>query len=644
MPDNHRPSCLAGSLLMIALIGLSSPARAAEKPRLPQALVLTLELERSSPPSLPDPHLLTLDLARDEEPTEPEATATQDGVTWESGGDAPTQDYEACLAMATQFTKKCDEVAARWGEEDCQRSGRQSGCLLWKVGCFSPYTPGHVFSEAGCSTPGFYQCAAASYPGYVGCVDGCNTAKDRFKCLNERCQTQAKISFNQCGDGRTTGSSWRIPTVGSPDAQPGSDENVMKGLGKGVAAGLSALSAIFASGNTGGVVQKGQAFVVRDGRRIPLGPGAPFPPNVPILTNDPSAVFLPDGTLITTGPQARFKYDREQHLFMPQMGRFYVDHAADSALNKTWRNIKTTAKASYKLLRVIASGMKVGLLGTSFMVETDPDVQIDRVLVHEGTLDVEGKVSGRARVSAGQMVTARNGVLERTESMSEEVWAAERRSLESGGASATSSAASGSAADGGAAPSTTATTTARSSGEGCSGIEGRWRWFNGIMVECFAEGRCEASNGFGGPWKCLDASGRHEIHWARPGQQNPYVDTLNLSSDAWELEGVNQSGQGVGGRRPEFTGGNPQGGCQAILGKWRWSGGAAVECGPDKTCTASNGLTGPWRCVNDKGRFEIRWERDGRPDQFIDHFVISPLGTYLTGKNQHGVGMGAIRE
>ena len=29
---------------------------------------------------------------------------------------------------------------------------------------------------------------------------------------------------------------------------------------------------------------------------------------------------------------------------------------------------------------------------------------------------------------------------------------------------------------------------------------------------------------------------------------------------------------------------------------------------------------------------------------FIDNFVVSPLGTYLTAKNQHGVGMGAIRE
>ena len=234
---------------------------------------------------------------------------------------------------------------------------------------------------------------------------------------------------------------------------------------------------------------------------------------------------------------------------MPKMGTFYVDHAADSGLNRVWRNVKRNAKRSFEFLRVVASGMKVGLLGTSFIVETNPDTRTDRVLVREGELDVEGTVSGRARVSAGQMVTARDGVLEVTEKMSEATWAAERRSLEPGGPSGTSSAAPGSspAADT-AATSSMASAGAAAGGDtasgpvprprgrpagGCSGIEGRWRWFNGVMVECFAEGRCEASNGFGGPWKCLDASDRFEIHWARPGQQHPYIDTLTLSSDAW---------------------------------------------------------------------------------------------------------------
>ena len=177
----------------------------------------------------------------------------------------------------------------------------------------------------------------------------------------------------------------------------------------------------------------------------------------------------------------------------------------------------------------------------------------------------------------------------------------------------------------------------------CKEIRGIWSWFNGAMVECFVAGRCEASNGFGGSWECLDPAGRFTIDWTRPGQQVPYVDTLSLSSDGRELAGVNQSGQGVGGMRLEFSAGDPQGGCQAIIGNWRWSGGAAVECRSDRTCSASNGMSGPWRCVNDQGRFEIHWGRGGRPDQFIDKLVVSPLGSYLTGKNQHGVSMGAVR-
>ncbi len=213
MREDRRCSWLALALSTAILAGFSGSVHAAETPPPPQPLVLTLELERSSTPSLPDPRVLNLHLSRDEEPTELEEASTQDGVTWDSSGDVSTQDYEACLGLATTFTKKCDEVAARWGEQDCQRSGRQSGCLLWKVGCFSPYTPGHVFNEMGCSTPGFHQCAAATYPGYVGCVDGCNTAKDRVKCLNERCQAQAKIALSQCGSGSTSGSTWRSPAV-----------------------------------------------------------------------------------------------------------------------------------------------------------------------------------------------------------------------------------------------------------------------------------------------------------------------------------------------------------------------------------------------------------------------------------------------
>lgn len=117
-----------------------------------------------------------------------------------------------------------------------------------------------------------------------------------------------------------------------------------------------------------------------------------------------------------------------------------------------------------------------------------------------------------------------------------------------------------------------------------------------------------------------------------------------MSADGWELEGLNQAGQGVGGRRPEFTGGDPASGCGALIGSWRWANGAAVQCGADGRCASTGGVSGPWRCINQSGRFEIRWGRAGQPDQFIDNVVVSPLGSYLAGKNQYGVATGATRE
>lgn len=204
--------------------------------------------------------------------------------------------------------------------------------------------------------------------------------------------------------------------------------------------------------------------------------------------------------------------------------------------------------------------------------------------------------------------------------------------------------------DGGDAPPSpsgegrSSTVTGRRAEAGvCAGILGSWRWFNGAMVECSDDGRCAASNGWSGPWRCL-GPGRFEIAWSLSGQAAQYVDTVQLSTDGWELSGANQAGHRAGGQRPEFSGGEPELGCRAILGSWRWHNGAQIECTADRTCISSHDFSGPWRCLNDMGRFEIRWGRPGQPDQFIDTFVISPLGSYLVGRNQHGVALSAVRE
>ena len=84
-------------------------------------------------------------------------------------------------------------------------------------------------------------------------------------------------------------------------------------------------------------------------------------------------------------------------------------------------------------------------------------------------------------------------------------------------------------------------------------------------------------------------------------------------------------------------------GCEALVGRWRWFNGATVDCSADGSCSATNGYSGSWQCLDSEGRFEIRWGRGGQPAQFIDTLTISPEGLQLSGKNQLGGGVGASR-
>lgn len=671
---------LAASLLTALVAWSSSATAAAQAPAPPRPLVLTLEVERQRKLEPPRPVVLTVIVERETASEAPDETGSDEGVTWDSSGEVSTEDYEACLAKAPEFTKQCDEVAHRWATQDCERSNHQSNCANWKVGCFSPFTPYSVFSEIGCSSPGFYRCAAATYPGYLGCVDGCNTAKDRGACLNERCQAQARISFRQCGEATTAESTWKEPVTGSPDAQPGTDENAIAATTSGAttaAGGLGTMSeagkgALTAGSGLGGFFGSGGR--IRKGNFVMLPPGWEAAPPARItfpdgriptdevqsagqiihaggifIALDPGIVELPDGTQVSLVAGGQMRYDPDPHQVNLYAGMGSFHHDSTSTATRVWRDARAVARKTVRFLRVVTSGVMAVLGGTQFVLDTDPEARTDRILLREGSLDVRGNVSGVATLVAGQQVTARDGILGRPSPMTEADWAAAQREIESSSLAPARTAAGGASATGDATGGMTAAAPPGSTGAAasgaCAGIHGRWRWFNGVMVECHSGGRCEASNGFGGPWRCLDPSGRFEIQWSRAGQQTPYVDTVTLSPDGWELQGVNQSGQGVGGQRPEFTGGDPQTGCQALVGNWRWSGGAVVECRSNGTCTNSHGLSGPWRCVNDQGRFEIRWTRDGRPDQlFVDTFLMSPLGTYLTGKNQYGVGMGAVRE
>ena len=176
----------------------------------------------------------------------------------------------------------------------------------------------------------------------------------------------------------------------------------------------------------------------------------------------------------------------------------------------------------------------------------------------------------------------------------------------------------------------------------CEAIVGTWLWMNGAEVRCFVDGSCTASNGFEGRWQCLDTAGRVEIRWARPGQAPQYTDTVDLLAGGGRLAGRNQFGGGVTATRVRPASGQGAG-CTSLIGTWRWHNGATIICMQDGICTASNGFSAGWTCLDAAGRFEIRWARPGQPPQFVDSVEISADGRRLSGRNQYGVGVGAER-
>jgi hypothetical protein len=80
-------------------------------------------------------------------------------------------------------------------------------------------------------------------------------------------------------------------------------------------------------------------------------------------------------------------------------------------------------------------------------------------------------------------------------------------------------------------------------GNRCSGIVGRWHWFTGNTAEFHPNGKVP---GTGNSWQCVDPkAGVVRIVW----NNGKWVDTLNLSADGKRLEGKNQRGDRVWGKR-----------------------------------------------------------------------------------------------
>jgi hypothetical protein len=79
---------------------------------------------------------------------------------------------------------------------------------------------------------------------------------------------------------------------------------------------------------------------------------------------------------------------------------------------------------------------------------------------------------------------------------------------------------------------------------GCGRVVGKWRWFTNSTHEFRADGSMNGSPT--SHWTCVDAArGVIVVSWA----SGKYVDTLVLSADGRSLEGKNQYGHRVWGKR-----------------------------------------------------------------------------------------------
>lgn len=84
----------------------------------------------------------------------------------------------------------------------------------------------------------------------------------------------------------------------------------------------------------------------------------------------------------------------------------------------------------------------------------------------------------------------------------------------------------------------------------CQRVLGEWLWFNGGLTTLFADGTVTGEHhilpGNNGTWECTDpAKRRFIIKWNQGG----WINELTLSGDGKRLDGTNQEGSPVSGRR-----------------------------------------------------------------------------------------------
>ena len=78
-----------------------------------------------------------------------------------------------CSALRKRYETKCSEMGAYFSKLNCQRHG-YSGCALDVAGCFTPFLPGHVFTDDQCGNSQYTACATEAYDRYLQCLSSCN--------------------------------------------------------------------------------------------------------------------------------------------------------------------------------------------------------------------------------------------------------------------------------------------------------------------------------------------------------------------------------------------------------------------------------------------------------------------------------------
>jgi hypothetical protein len=182
-------------------------------------------------------------------------------------------------------------------------------------------------------------------------------------------------------------------------------------------------------------------------------------------------------------------------------------------------------------------------------------------------------------------------------------------------------------------------------------VLGEWEWVDGQTLVVHADHRIEVFDRAmrrinEGRWEPLEGSRRFRF----THQQGGYIDTVTLSASGNELDGSNNHGYPIHGRRkrtaaPPPPPPPPPPPAPSITGIFGWVGGQTLVLHGNQTFQVFEGA----RPIND-GRWELldanarRYRFTHRLGGWVDTVTLSPDGRTLSGTNNHGLGVSGTRK